>query len=690
MNSQWWKESFSHTYTTFHIVFCRILLAVTVLRIILCIVFSNPQVFSFPDQQIVLFILFIAFMLRYSENLSPNIKRLHLFFVLEFINILYVIASETTYKSQQRLLLLESTTLTLLVQANIFESIYASFLIMVKHIVYWFVVNNLIAGEHNYLPITIGMSAAVCTLWVVFEKSRKRDLSENYAAKETVKKKHNQIIEILRLFSDGLLIIDKDINIKYNNEKILGILAANSENIHEKLRSVQSYNNTNLLDEIKKMPWENNNDLVLLGMTISEKVQNEWNIKFVDWDDEVCCMIVVKDVTALLSLERIQSQNNSKTQLIRSISHELRTPINGIMVLHDEIVDKIPEDVKEKFSMIKTCAELLNFQISDILDYSQLVSGNFIINKSLCNLKVCLRYCCSLFKIQANHKGLRLKIIIDPSIPDQCFTDCFRVQKIVMNLLSNALKYTCKGTVELCAINTGTGIRISVRDTGIGIHEDRLVQIFLMLSNNLESGMSGLGLHISDNVLKLAGSKLLVSSKLGQGSTFSFFLEEACQNVVTLELSGEVEVPSEMLREVSIPESSFRNPLNKSPKILIVDDNDFNRIVLGNILRKHKIQYIEAVNGLIAVQLVLQYDKCSPIQCVIMDCNMPVMDGWTATKKIINKYTQGILKKLPAIIGHTAYSSDDDIKKCYLSGMISHFLKPTSEKQFLEIIANYS
>ena len=689
MSSEWWKESFDYSYAAFNTVFCRILSVVTVLRLVLHVFFANPQVFSPPDRPILMCILFIAFLLRYVEHFSHRNKRLYLFFLLEFMNITCLVASETSYKSQQRLLLLESTVLTLFVQANIFESIYASFFIMVKHIGYWFLVNILVSGESTYLPITIGMSGAICSLWVMFEKSRKMYLRENYLTKEAIKKSSNQINEILRLFSDGLLIIDKEFKIKYNNEKILGILQTTPQNINEKLATVQTSNSINLHDVIMKMPWQNNNVLAFVGVTCIGGLRYEWTAKFVDWDDELCCMIVVKDVTALLTLERIEAQDKAKTQLIRSISHELRTPINGIIVLHDEIIEKIPEEVKEQFSMIKICAELLNFQISDILDYSQLISNSLTLNKAVCNIKEGLKYCCSLFKVQANHKRLRLKCIIDPSIPEQCFTDAFRVQKIVMNLLSNAIKYTNRGTVELCAINSGSVIKIIVRDTGIGIHEERLAYIFQMFSNNLDSGMSGLGLHISDNILKLAGSKLAATSKIGKGSTFYFSLE-AFQNIPRFELSGEIDIPIEIINETIVPKSSFRDSSKISPKILIVDDNDFNRIVLGNILKKYKINYIEAQNGEIAVETVLKYDKSTPIECVIMDCNMPVLDGWDATRKIINCYTQGILKKLPAIIGHTAYSSNEDIQRCYQSGMISHFLKPTSEKEFMEIIIKYT
>ena len=261
----------------------------------------------------------------------------------------------------------------------------------------------------------------------------------------------------------------------------------------------------------------------------------EWTAKIVNWEDELCYMITVKDVTKILIFERMESENRSKTELIRSVSHELRTPINAILLIVEDLLISIQDTSREKLSMLATCVELLNYQISDILDYSELVSGNFTINSTHCNLKVALEKCARLINVQTLHKGLDLITKIDESIPDLCIADEFRVQKVVMNLLSNAVKYTSKGTIELCAINTGSEIKISVKDTGIGIHQERLDMIFEMFSENgagANSCMSGLGLHISNNILKLAGTCIKVKSKIREGSKFSFSLDALIINLI--------------------------------------------------------------------------------------------------------------------------------------------------------------
>ena len=400
-------------------------------------------------------------------------------------------------------------------------------------------------------------------------------------------------------------------------------------------------------------------------------------------------MIIVKDITSILKLDRITSENKAKSALIRSVSHELRTPVNGIMLLVDSLLQDINESCKERLLNIKTCAELLKFQISDILDYSDLDSNTFQLNKSYCNLKTCLKESVNLFEVQAKLKGLDIRARIDPLIPNECYTDSYRIQKIIINLLANAVKYTNKGFIELCAINAGISINISVKDTGIGIKQDRLIDLFNIFRNT-GNGMSGLGLHISNNILKFFGTNMQVSSKEGRGSKFSFCLN-ILENSPTWEFSNRIDTPKEINSGLNMPQMIFNIFEKQNAKVLIVDDNDFNRALLGNILKNHGIKYTEAVNGKVAIKIVKKFDRQkTPLSCIIMDCDMPVMDGWEATKIINKKYSEGAIKHLPAIIGHTAYSSASDIKKCYDSGMISYFEKPTGQSQILAILRKYT
>ena len=400
-------------------------------------------------------------------------------------------------------------------------------------------------------------------------------------------------------------------------------------------------------------------------------------------------MIIVKDITSILKLDRITSENKAKSALIRSVSHELRTPVNGIMLLVDSLLQDINESCKERLYNLKTCAELLKFQISDILDYSDLDSNMFHLNKSNCNLKTCLEETIRLFKLQANLKGLEIRISIDSMIPDKYFTDIHRLQKIIVNLLSNAVKYTNKGYIEFCAMNIGNSINISIKDTGIGIRTERLARVFNIFSDK-GNGMSGLGLHISSSILQFFGAKLQVYSKENQGSTFSFCLDVP-EKIIDYEFSNtDLDIPNEIINVPEIPKIRVNLFEKHNPKVLIVDDNDFNRVLLGNALKNNGISFIEAANGKIAVNIIKKFDRQkNPIQCIIMDCDMPVMDGWEASRLINEKYAKKAIKFLPTIIAHTAYTSAADIKKCYDSGMTSHLAKPTNQTDILSILRQY-
>ena len=337
-------------------------------------------------------------------------------------------------------------------------------------------------------------------------------------------------------------------------------------------------------------------------------------------------MIVVKDVTSILKMERITTENKAKSSLIRSVSHELRTPVNGIMLLVDCLMQDAHESWKENLAHIKTCAELLKYQISDILDYNDLISNSFTLNKGFCNLKDCLQESMNFVIFQAKLKKIDIRARIDSLIPNECFTDSYRIQKIVINLLTNAIKYTTKGCIELCAINKGIYIEISIRDTGIGIHQDRISQIFDMFSDK-DNGMSGLGLHISNRILTYFGSCMKVFSKEGEGSLFVFCLD-IIGDMPKIELSDEIDTPYEVNCTLEIPYMQLNIFEKYYPKVLIVDDNDFNRLLLGNILKRHGIPYIEAINGEMAVKIIIKLDlQGIQILCIIMDCDMPVMDG---------------------------------------------------------------
>ena len=664
------------------------IISITV-RFFACFLISFEACFAFHQLKgMILFILLII-ILQLLENKPIIIKKILLYAVLESINFLFKYYSVYLYQGENILYCLGSSTFTILFQTSIFQNEFLTIIIVIKHICLWYFYNeNKFENQNSngIMPIlfSIGM-VCICTL---YEKGKRSQLKFAYHLSKTEEKKNLQISELLRLFQDGLIIINQSYNIQYKNETAHKLIKNGSDSFMDELKTKKFQDGRLIFECIHNIKFDSNQSSISLGIAELNDLLYEWTIKAVNWNDSLNFMIVIKDVTSILKMERITSENNAKSALIRSVSHELRTPVNGIMLLVESLLQDANESIKEKLLNIKTCAELLTFQISDILDYSEIISKTFNLNKSCCNLKTCLKESIGIIEYQAKIKGVNLLAKIDELIPDECFTDSYRIKKIVINLLTNAIKYTNNGSIELDAIHSGYGINISIIDTGIGIQQDRIRFIFNMFSDK-RSGMSGLGLHISNSILNYLGSSMKVWSEENKGSTFSFSLDNLW-NMPIIELSNEIDIPFETTSLVKIPNILINTLDKEHPKVLIVDDNDFNRFLLANILKANQIPYIEAANGSIAVENIIKFDKLNmPIACIIMDCDMPVMDGWEASKLINEQYIKGIIHFLPAIIGHTAYSSESDIKKCYGSGMISHIIKPTNQAQILNILRKY-
>ncbi|OMJ77847.1 hypothetical protein SteCoe_22481 [Stentor coeruleus] len=697
MKSEWWDQYFDETFTGFQKIISIVFATTVIIRLFIAIFQSCEIAFGNRQLEITL-ILGTVIGISYQAHRMPNIvKKLFVFGLIEVLNSVLKYCSLYIHKGGVKLFCLESTVLTIFFQTNIFQGLHVNLLIIIKHVVVWCFFDDdkfqQIKEFENKSIVTLIGSLIVVTLWCVFESDKRKKLKDTYIFKLKAKSAHKQLSDLLRVFPDGLIIMSKKNELKFINETLCKILESDCSSILPRLKKIFTQGSSiDILTLIENLDQTKTTRALSLGITNISQSLYEWSANTIEWSNEKCFLITVKDVTTILSIERIESENKSKTALIRSVSHELRTPINGINMILDELFSQSLSNITEKLSHIKICTGLLNFQIGDILDYSEMSSGNFQIHETDCNLKSYLQECANLISVQAKYKGLSLICKIDELIPNEVFVDGLRVQKVVMNLLNNAIKFTNKGSIELCAINSGTCVDISVKDTGIGIPKQRLSQIFEMFSDKSNSSLSGLGLHISKNILNRLGSTLTVNSVPGEGSIFAFSLNipNILPEDALLDYSFEIDIPNECIKSSTIRDISFKTFVMDWPKVLIADDHDFNRMCLGQLLESKGIKYIQVINGDEAVKKVIEYDKANkPFSCIIMDCNMPVMDGWEATKLITNNFTQGIIKQLPSIIGHTAYSSKEDIQRCYDSGMIGYMLKPTPQEEILAIISKY-
>ncbi len=334
---------------------------------------------------------------------------------------------------------------------------------------------------------------------------------------------------------------------------------------------------------------------------------------------------------------RIQSEleyaNQAKSQFLANMSHEIRTPINAILGMDEMILrESINPEIVGYARDIRNATESLLSIVNDILDISKIEAGKMELMNMPYRLDQVVTDVMKQMKYRANDKDLELKLNLDINLPSTLLGDDIRLRQVLMNLLSNGIKYTKQGYVELTVKGHVVGkdviLAISVTDTGIGIKEEdigRLCGKFERLeekrNRNIEG--TGLGMSIISGILELMGSELKMKSTYGKGSKFSFVLKQPIISDVPIgELKELVTAP--VVHEYK---EAFKAP---SASILIVDDNDINRLVIKRLVDKTEMMLEEAKNGVECVEkyLVNDYDL------ILLDHMMPVMDGIEAFEKI--------------------------------------------------------
>ena len=702
--SSYWDEIFADNYEKLQKTLCLVWFVSVPGRILLWL-FSSYEI-AFANNQVLIlisltFMMFVHVKCSKSHNfIKKTLMILHMQFALLTLRYLALKSENRT----EIIYCILSTVIMKVHETSIYASNYWVSFVLIKHILVWFFVES---TDYTFILQMSGKTASIYVttvltilLSIYFDSTKNKIFLTNYKVKHKCKAARDQFLEILKLFPDGLIVIDSNFQIKFENNLIQNLLG---QDPISKLFLIPSiYNDTDVPNLIQNFIKNEEMPEKSLGVISIDSKQFEVRVHRLKWLDEVCFMITIKDVSNILGAERISAENNTKNLIIRSISHELRTPINCINLILDELNKKLPKDLQEKVYSIKTCTRLLTYQINDILDYSDLTAGKFITYKSDMNLREELRSCLETIKFQASYKRVRINFKFDHLLPDRVVTDSYRIQKVVVNLLTNALKYTSHGKIKLYGRHEGSQVVIGVKDTGVGIPEERKKQIEKTLNDSSSTGINCLSLHVCQKILENFNSNLNFTSTPSHGSDFYFKIDlpttrhrktnsRSLKSLNNPSLSDDdLEIPCESVSCCDLRQLSFRSFEREISKIMIVDDNEFNRMCLANLLRSEGIDFIEALNGQMAVEKTLGCDKMkAPLRCIIMDLNMPIMDGWNASRLISQLYAQGKLSKFPAIIAHTAYSSQEDIKKCYESGMVTYISKPSTHEAILTIIKKY-
>ena len=327
--------------------------------------------------------------------------------------------------------------------------------------------------------------------------------------------------------------------------------------------------------------------------------------------------------------EEAEKASQAKTDFLSTISHEIRTPLNAVVgISHFLLQDKPRKDQKENLISLKYSAENLTSLINDILDYNKLEFGSIEFEEMTVNLKEVITSIYRGYRVKAQAKGLDLNLEFDESIAIEIITDRTRLNQVLNNLLDNAIKFTKEGHVTLKVKRQGESrdritIRYEVEDTGIGIPEDKLEQIFERFtqassSTTREFGGSGLGLSIIKRLLELQGVAIQVRSELGAGTTFFFeqaFIRGVARKVAPVSMEDQEQGMVEKLH---------------GRQVLLVEDNTMNVVVAKKFLKSWNMKIDLAENGEVAVEKA----SSNYYDIILMDLQMPVMDGYEATRAI--------------------------------------------------------
>lgn len=364
----------------------------------------------------------------------------------------------------------------------------------------------------------------------------------------------------------------------------------------------------------------------------------------------------------------------AKAEFLSNMSHEIRTPMNAVIGLTELLLqDQKPELNRKYLESIKYSADNLLVIINDILDFSKIESGKITFEKIEFNLQKVIDQLLKTFSFKAEEKGLLLRSAIDENVPEILVGDPFRLNQMLLNLTSNAVKFTRMGSIEVGAKvfkqhPDFCELDVWVKDTGIGIPEDKLDAVFESFTQAYTDttrlfGGTGLGLAITRNLARLQNGEILVQSVYGQGSTFT------------------IRIPFELSRSKSLAiHPVVKNETIKDftgKKFLLVEDNKMNQFVAKQILQRWHAEVVLADHGQAAIELLLEQD----FDLVFMDLQMPVMGGFEATANIRNGLAGERNKNIP-IVALSADAFQDTKLRVVDSGMNGFITKPLEQDDF--------
>jgi PAS domain S-box-containing protein len=530
----------------------------------------------------------------------------------------------------------------------------------------------------------------------VFEKDqylghiwKYQDITKILQSKESLRKVEDKYKRIIENLHFGMIEVDLDENItkvypafceltEYSEDELLGNNARDLLAFDDEKSQIEEQNNlrkegfSGVYDARIKTRKGDIKNLIISGAPIfddSQVVIGSLGIHL-DISDRI-----KMEEELLLANNKANSSLKAKEMFLANMSHEIRTPMNVIIGMSELMEDSNLNDNQYKYlSSIKKSADNLLDLINDILDFSKIEAGHLAIIEEVFSLPDLIQNLETSFALKAKQKELSLLVEVDPLIGASHKSDALKLNQVLVNLLSNAIKFTQNGTVKI-AIDLlednilQQKIKFSIEDEGIGISDENISEIFKIFKQEDSSitrrfGGTGLGLSISKSIVEKMGGEIQVKSEKGVGSIFYFEL---------ILKKGE-----DINANISIEKRSHTRTITNC-RILVAEDNKMNQLLITEILRKSNCDFELVVNG----QEVIDKMKEDHFDIILMDIQMPVIDGVTAAK-----YIREELKSSIPIIALTANASLEDQKVYREIGMNDYLLKPFKKDLLFEKIAN--